>query len=107
MSRYGPNSVVTDDRRGFGESSQPWDGYDYDTFTADLNALLEHLDLQDITLVGFSLGGGEVARYIGTFGTDRVAKAVLASAVPRTSTSSTTIPTADSTSRRSPSSKRA
>ena len=74
--------VVTYDRRGFGESSQPQDGYDYDTFTADLNALMEQLDLQGVTLVGFSMGGGEVARYIGAYGTDRVAKAVLASAVP-------------------------
>jgi len=74
--------VVTYDRRGFGNSSQPWDGYDYDTFAADLNALLEHLDLRDVTLVGFSMGGGEVARYVGTYGTDRIAKAVLAAAVP-------------------------
>ncbi len=74
--------VVTHDRRGFGESSQPQDGYDYDTFTADLNALLEQLDVRDVTLVGFSMGGGEVVRYIGTYGTDRIAKAVLASAVP-------------------------
>lgn len=74
--------VVTYDRRGFGESSQPQDGYDYDTFTADLNALMEQLDLQGVTLVGFSMGGGEVARYIGAYGTERVAKAVLASAVP-------------------------
>src|SRR4249919_2945487 len=58
--------VITYDRRGFGRSSQPWTGYDYDTFAADLSALLEHLDLRDVTLVGFSMGGGEVARYIGT-----------------------------------------
>ena len=74
--------VITYDRRGFGDSSQPWDGYDYDTFAADLNALLTNLDLREVTLVGFSMGGGEVVRYIATFGTDRVAKAVLASAVP-------------------------
>jgi pimeloyl-ACP methyl ester carboxylesterase len=74
--------VVTYDRRGFGWSSQPWDGYDYDTFTADLHALMEHLDLRDVTLVGFSMGGGEVARYVGTHGTDRVARAVFAAAVP-------------------------
>ncbi len=74
--------VVTYDRRGFGNSSQPWDGYDYDTFAADLDALLTHLDLRDATLVGFSMGGGEVVRYIGKYGTDRVAKAVLAAAVP-------------------------
>ncbi|MCR2806010.1 alpha/beta fold hydrolase [Paenibacillus soyae] len=74
--------VITYDRRGFGQSSQPWDGYDYDTFAADLNQLILHLDLHDVTLVGFSMGGGEVARYIGTYGTERVAKAVLAGAVP-------------------------
>ena len=74
--------VVTYDRRGFGWSSQPWEGYDYDTFAADLRALMEHLDLRDATLVGFSMGGGEVVRYIGTYGTQRVARAVLAAAVP-------------------------
>ncbi len=74
--------VITYDRRGFGWSSQPWGGYDYDTFAADLRALLEHLDLKDATLVGFSMGGGEVVRYIGKYGTDRVGKAVLAAAVP-------------------------
>ena len=74
--------VVTYDRRGFGNSSQPWDGYDYDTFAADLDALLRHLDLNEVALVGFSMGGGEVARYIGSYGTERVAKAVLAAAVP-------------------------
>ena len=74
--------VITYDRRGFGASSQPWGGYDYDTFAADLNTLLEHLDLREVSLVGFSMGGGEVVRYIGTYGSDRVAKAVLASAVP-------------------------
>lgn len=74
--------VITYDRRGFGDSSQPWNGYDYDTFTADLHALLEHLDIREATLVGFSMGGGEVVRYISTYGSDRVAKAVLAAAVP-------------------------
>ncbi len=74
--------VVTYDRRGFGKSSQPFGGYDYDTFAADLNALLTHLELRDATLVGFSIGGGEVARYIGRYGSDPVAKAVLAAAVP-------------------------
>ena len=74
--------VITYDRRGFGESSQPWGGYDYDTFAADLDALLQQLDLSGVTLVGFSMGGGEVARYIATYGTSRVAKAVFASAVP-------------------------
>ena len=74
--------VITYDRRGFGQSSQPFDGYNYDTFAADLNALLEHLDLRDAALVGFSMGGGEVVRYLSTYGTGRVSKAVLASAVP-------------------------
>jgi non-heme chloroperoxidase len=74
--------VVTYDRRGFGRSSQPWGGYDYDTFAADLRALLEHLDLREATLVGFSMGGGEVVRYIAAHGTGRVAQAVLAAAVP-------------------------
>ena len=74
--------VVTYDRRGFGKSSQPFGGYDYDTFAADLGALVTHLDLRDATLVGFSMGGGEVARYIGRYGSDRVAKTVLAAAVP-------------------------
>jgi pimeloyl-ACP methyl ester carboxylesterase len=74
--------VITYDRRGFGESSKPWTGYDYDTLAADLHTLLEHLDLQGATLVGFSMGGGEVARYVGKYGTRRVAKAVFAGAVP-------------------------
>ncbi|GHE10300.1 alpha/beta fold hydrolase [Klenkia taihuensis] len=74
--------VVTYDRRGFGESDKPFDGYDYDTFAADLDALLTHLDLTDVTLVGFSMGGGEVVRYIARHGTDRVRSAVLAAAVP-------------------------
>ncbi len=74
--------VITYDRRGFGSSSQPWGGYDYDTFAADLDALMRHLELRDAALVGFSMGGGEVARYIGKFGTERVSKAVLAAAVP-------------------------
>jgi non-heme chloroperoxidase len=74
--------VVTYDRRGFGDSSQPWSGYDYDTLTADLHALLEHLDLRDVALVGFSMGGGEVVRYTATHGVDRVSRVVLAAAVP-------------------------
>jgi non-heme chloroperoxidase len=74
--------VVTYDRRGFGQSSQPWDGYDYDTFAADLDALLTTLDLTNVTLVGFSMGGGEVARYLGAYGSARVARAVFAGAVP-------------------------
>lgn len=74
--------VITYDRRGFGQSSQPWDGYDYDTFADDLDKLLAALDLTGVTLVGFSMGGGEVARYVGRYGTSRVAKAVFAAAVP-------------------------
>lgn len=75
--------VVTYDRRGFGQSSQPTTGYDYDTFAADLNAVLESLDLTDVVLVGFSMGTGEVARYISTYGSGRVAKAAfLASLEP-------------------------
>ena len=74
--------VITYDRRGFGESSQPWEGYDYDTLAADLGKLLGHLDLIGVTLVGFSMGGGEVARYIGRYGNDRVGRAVFAAAVP-------------------------
>ncbi len=73
--------VITYDRRGFGESSQPWNSYTYDTLAADLDAVLTTLDLNDVTLVGFSMGGGEVARYISTYGTERVAKAVFAGAV--------------------------
>lgn len=74
--------VITYDRRGFGQSSQPWEGYDYDTLSQDLNDLLEVLDLRQVSLVGFSMGGGEVARYLGKFGAQRVAKAVFAAAVP-------------------------
>jgi len=74
--------VVTYDRRGFGLSSQPWGGYDYDTFAADLEAVLTGLDLRDAALVGFSMGGGEVVRHIASHGTDRVSRAVLAAAVP-------------------------
>ena len=74
--------VVTYDRRGFGESAKPAKGYDYDTFADDLKALLDELDLRDASLVGFSMGGGEVARYIGKHGTDRVHSAVFASAIP-------------------------
>ena len=74
--------VIAYDRRGFGASSQPWSGYDYDTFTDDLHALMTQLDLRGATLVGFSMGGGEVARYVSRYGTDRVARAVFAGAVP-------------------------
>lgn len=74
--------VITYDRRGFGQSSQPWQGYDYDTLAQDLKALMDELNLQNATIVGFSMGGGEVARYLGQYGSERVSKAVLASAVP-------------------------
>lgn len=74
--------VITYDRRGFGSSSQPWGGYDYGTFVADLDVLMTHLDLRDVALVGFSMGGGEVARYVARYGTRRVAKAVFAAAIP-------------------------
>lgn len=73
--------VIAYDRRGFGESSMPWGGYDYDTLASDLHDLLEELDLDDVTLVGFSMGGGEVARYFGRYGTDRVSQAVFVSSV--------------------------
>ncbi len=74
--------VITYDRRGFGKSSQPTVGYDYDTFAADLNALVSHLELRDFALVGFSMGGGEVARYLGKYRADRVRAAVFISSVP-------------------------
>jgi non-heme chloroperoxidase len=74
--------VITYDRRGFGQSSQPTVGYDYDTFAADLHALLSYLDLSDAVLCGFSMGTGEVTRYLGTYGSSRVAKAVLMGAIP-------------------------
>lgn len=73
--------AVAYDRRGFGESGKPNGGYDYDTFASDLNDLMTALDLKDAVLVGFSMGGGEVARYIGRYGTERVAKAALLGAV--------------------------
>ncbi len=76
--------VITYDRRGFGESSKPGEDstYDYDTLTSDLDAVLTELDLRDVSLVGFSMGGGEVARYIGTRGEERVHSAVFAAAIP-------------------------
>ena len=69
--------VITYDRRGFGQSSKPGTGYDYDTFAADLHHVLDTLDLSDVALVGFSMGTGEVTRYLGRYGSDRVRKAVL------------------------------
>ncbi|HWX97672.1 MAG TPA: alpha/beta hydrolase [Solirubrobacteraceae bacterium] len=74
--------VITYDRRGFGKSSQPATGYDYDTFAADLAALMDELDLHDTTLVGHSMGTGEVTRYLGTHGSARVARGVLISPIP-------------------------
>jgi non-heme chloroperoxidase len=74
--------VITYDRRGFGRSSQPTTGYDYDTFAEDLHKLVTTLDLRDFALAGFSMGGGEVARYLGTYGSERVRKAVFISSVP-------------------------
>jgi non-heme chloroperoxidase len=74
--------AINYDRRGFGLSSQPTTGYDYDTFAADLNALLDHLALDEVDLVGFSMGTGEVTRYLGKYGSDRVRKAALLGAIP-------------------------
>ncbi len=74
--------VISYDRRGFGLSSQPTVGYDYDTFAADLNAVLEHLALEDVVLVGFSMGTGEVTRYLGSYGSARVRKAALLGVIP-------------------------
>jgi len=73
--------VVTYDRRGFGRSCQPWKGYDYDTFATDLKDLMDRLDLRGAILVGFSMGGGEVVRYLSLYGTERVKKAVLIASV--------------------------
>jgi peroxiredoxin len=73
--------VIAYDRRGFGESSKPWNGYDYDTLAKDLKDLIETLKLENVILIGFSMGGGEVARYIGNYGTSLIDKAVLVSAV--------------------------
>jgi non-heme chloroperoxidase len=74
--------VITYDRRGFGRSSQPTTGYDYDTFAADLHQLVTMLELRDFALVGFSMGGGEVVRYLGKYGSEGVAKAVIISGLP-------------------------
>jgi len=74
--------VVTYDRRGFGRSDKPLTGYSYDTLTEDLHAVLEALDLNDVTLVGFSMGGGEVARYFSKYGAERLRSVVFAAAVP-------------------------
>ena len=74
--------AINYDRRGFGLSSQPTTGYDYDTFASDLNALLDHLALDEVDLVGFSMGTGEVTRYLGKYGSGRVRKAALLGAIP-------------------------
>ena len=74
--------VIAHDRRGHGRSSQPWNGNEMDTYAADLSALLETLDLKDAILIGHSTGGGEIARYLGRYGSKRVSKAVLIAAVP-------------------------
>jgi pimeloyl-ACP methyl ester carboxylesterase len=74
--------VITYDRRGFGQSSQPSTGYDYDTFAGDLNALVNALDLYDFDLAGHSMGGGEIVRYLATYGSKRVRRAVIVSGVP-------------------------
>jgi non-heme chloroperoxidase len=74
--------VITYDRRGFGKSSQPTTGYNYDTFAEDLHKVVTHLELHDFALVGFSMGGGEVARYLGKYGSKGVTKAVFISSVP-------------------------
>lgn len=73
--------VIAYDRRGFGKSSQPWGDYDYTTLAGDLRELILHLDLKDVTLVGFSMGGGEVVRYFTEFGADRISKAALISSI--------------------------
>jgi non-heme chloroperoxidase len=74
--------VIAYDRRGWGRSSRSVVGHDYDTFAADLKALLDQLDLRDVVLIGFSMGSGEVTRYLGSYGSDRVSKAVLMGAIP-------------------------
>lgn len=74
--------VITYDRRGFGDSSRPTSGYDYDTFAEDLHKLVTKLDLREVALVGFSMGGGEVARYLGVYGSERVGKAAFLASIP-------------------------
>lgn len=74
--------AITYDRRGFGRSSQPTEGYNYDTFAEDLHKLITHLKLQDFALVGFSMGGGEIARYLGKFGSAGASKAVIIGGIP-------------------------
>ncbi|WP_316748196.1 alpha/beta hydrolase [Pedobacter gandavensis] len=78
---YSGYRCIAYDRRGFGQSDKPWSGYDYDTLASDLNELILALDLSEVTLVGFSMGGGEVVRYLGKYGSSKVEKAVLISSV--------------------------
>jgi pimeloyl-ACP methyl ester carboxylesterase len=85
--------VVTYDRRGFGRSSRPTTGYDFDTLAADLDTVLTTLDLRDVTLVGFSLGTGELTRYIGTYGTERVRSCVIIESLAPTFAKSADNPT--------------
>src|SRR5690606_3799830 len=73
--------VIKYDRRGFGQSDKPWDGYDYDNMAYDLKMLIAQLNLEDVTLIGFSMGGGEVARYFGKYGGEKVSKAVFIGSV--------------------------
>jgi len=80
LAEHGYRAIAFD-RRGFGRSDQPWEGYNYNTFANDINDLITHLDLWDVTLVGFSMGGGDVSRYIGRYGSERVAALVLLGAV--------------------------
>ena len=82
LRRCATRGVITYDRRGFGKSSQPTVGYNYDTFAEDLHKLVAQLKLRDFILVGFSMGGGEVARYFGKYGSTGVSKAVIISGVP-------------------------
>jgi pimeloyl-ACP methyl ester carboxylesterase len=84
--------VITYDRRGFGRSSKPAVGYDYDTFAADLNKLLTKLNLTKVALVGFSMGSGEVTRYLGKYGSKRVRKAVLIGTLGPYLVKATTLP---------------
>ena len=72
---------ITYDRRGFGRSDKPYAGYDYDTMAQDLRDLIDHLRLNNVTLIGFSMGGGEVARYVGKYGTDKLSKVVFLSSI--------------------------
>ncbi|HVY75444.1 MAG TPA: alpha/beta hydrolase [Puia sp.] len=80
LTRYGLRCIAYD-RRGFGKSDKPWGSYDYDTLAGDLKAVIDELNLEQVTLVGFSMGGGEVARYIGRYGTEKIHQVVLISTV--------------------------